>query len=110
MILCLGTTPAFARTMIFDEVVADDVNRATSVYEIAAGKSINVAKVARVLGEEVVATGFLGGDTGRFIRAQLDQLGVKHHFVDVRPKTRTCITVIDETNGQTTELIEEAEP
>src|SRR5687767_6913570 len=77
MILCLGTTPALARTMIFDDVVADDVNRATSVLESAAGKSINAAKVARLLGEEVVATGFLGGDTGRFIRTQLDQFGIK---------------------------------
>lgn len=109
MILCLGTTPALARTMIFDEVVADDVNRATSVYETAAGKSINVAKVAAALGEEVMATGFLGGETGKFIRAQLDQMGIKHKFVEVRPKTRTCITVIDETNGESTELIEEAE-
>src|SRR4051812_14533415 len=100
MILFLGPTPPLARTMIFDEVVADDVNRATSVYETAAGKSINVAKVARILGEEVVATGFLGGETGRFIRGQLDQMGIKHKFVDVRSKTRTCITVIDETNGQ----------
>jgi 1-phosphofructokinase family hexose kinase len=110
MILCLGTTPALARTMIFDEVIADDVNRATSILESASGKSINAAKVARLLGEEVVATGFLGGDGGRFIRAQLDQFGIKHKFVDVRQRTRTCITVIDEQNGQSTELIEEPEP
>jgi len=110
MILCLGTTPALARTMIFDDVVANDVNRATSVFESASGKSINVAKVARLLGEEVVATGFLGGDSGKFIRTQLDQFGIKHKFVDVRERTRTCVTVIDEQNGQSTELIEEPEP
>jgi tagatose 6-phosphate kinase len=110
MILCLGTTPALARTMVFDEVVADDINRAHAVYETAAGKSINVAKVVQTLGEEVIATGFLGGETGKFIRAQLDMLKVKHQFVDVRPPTRTCISVIDEANGQSTELIEESQP
>lgn len=95
--------------MLFDEVVADDVNRAHSVYETAAGKSINVAKVARILGEDVVTTGFLGGETGKFIRGQLDQMGIAHKFVDIRQKTRTCITVIDELNTQSTELIEESE-
>jgi tagatose 6-phosphate kinase len=110
MIITLGTTPAFARTMVFDEVVADDVNRTGEVYEHAAGKAVNVAKVVRTLGEEVVAMGFLGGETGRFIRAQLDALGVKHAFVEVPAKTRTCVTVIDDSNGQTTELIEEATP
>jgi tagatose 6-phosphate kinase len=110
MILCLGTTPAVARVMMFEEVIANDVNRAEGVLETAAGKSINVAKVAAALGETVVATGFLGGEPGRFIRGELDRAGIKHQFVDVRPKTRTCVTVIDEVNGQSTELIEEPEP
>ncbi len=110
MIITLGTTPAFARTMVFDEVVADDVNRTGEVYEHAAGKGINVAKVVRTLGEEVVAMGFLGGDTGKYIRAQLDTMTIKHAFVEVPTKTRTCITVLDDSNKQVTELIEEAVP
>ena len=40
MIICLGTTPAAARSMVFDRLTLDDVNRAAEVHESAAGKSI----------------------------------------------------------------------
>ena len=46
MIVCLGTTPALARTMEFDGLAVDAVNRATRVYEYAAGKAVNAARAA----------------------------------------------------------------
>ncbi|MGB7157428.1 MAG: 1-phosphofructokinase family hexose kinase [Tepidisphaeraceae bacterium] len=108
MILCLGTTPAVQRTMTFASLHVDGVNRATSVTQTASGKSINVTRVAHTLGEEVIATGFVGGDAAAFIRRDLDADGIRHDFVDVEPTTRTCITVIDESAGTATELIEES--
>ncbi len=110
MILCVGTTPAVQRMMEFDRVAIDAVNRAIGVTETASGKSINVAAVTHVLGEPVLATGFLGGTSGRFIRARLEEMGIGHDFVEVAPNTRTCITVIDRRTGQATELVEEARP
>lgn len=107
MILCLGTTPTVQRTMAFERVAVDAVNRATSVLESASGKSINVARTLHTLGEEVLATGFLGGDSGELIRADLDAAGIRHDFVNVAPKTRTCTTVIDRSTGTATELVEE---
>jgi fructose-1-phosphate kinase PfkB-like protein len=59
MILCIGPTPAAQRVMIFPQLVLDAVNRAASTLEGAAGKSVNVAKVLKVLGEQPLATGFL---------------------------------------------------
>ena len=108
MILCVGTTPVFQRTMKFERLRLDEVNRAVEVTEYASGKAINVARVAHTLGEEVLVTGFLGGDTGRFIREQLTADGISHDFVEVEPKTRTCVTILDHHNGQVTELVEEA--
>lgn len=108
MILCVGTTPVLQRSMIFERVVIDEVNRAVEVSEYASGKSINVARVLRTLGEDVTATGFVGGDSGRFIREQLNAADVSHYFVTVGPKTRTCVTVIDRSAGTATELVEEA--
>ena len=108
MIFCLGTTPVMQRTLVFDRVHLDAVNRAADVRETASGKSINVARVLHLLGEDVVATGFLGGDTGKFIREDLDRAGVCHDFVSVAPKTRTCVTVVDPGGGTTTELVEES--
>ena len=61
MILCLGTTPAVQRVMVFRSLAIDAVNRAVTTLDGIAGKSINVAKVLRVLGERPMATGFLNG-------------------------------------------------
>ncbi len=110
MIICLGTTPTVQRTMVFDRLTIDEVNRAASVREDASGKSINVARVLHTLGREVLAMGFLGGDSGRFIRECLSQEKIAHDFVSVAPRTRTCTTVIDRSADTTTELVEEPMP
>jgi tagatose 6-phosphate kinase len=108
MILCLGTTPTVQRTMTFRRLMIDDVNRALSSAQYASGKSINAARVLHALGKEVLATGFLGGDTGRFMRGDLDLAGIGHDFLEVTAPTRLCVTLIDEEAGTATELIEEA--
>jgi tagatose 6-phosphate kinase len=110
MIITLGTTPAVQRVMRFGQLTVDAVNRATSVTEAAAGKAVNVAKVAAALGQQVLALGLLGGDRGETIIANLEQLGVRHEFVPVAPATRMCVTLVDESAGTTTELVEESSP
>jgi tagatose 6-phosphate kinase len=108
MILFIGTTPTVQRTMLFEKLRIDAVNRAATVHEYASGKSINAARAAQTLGESVLATGFLGGDAARVIRSDLAAAGVPHDFVDVEPSTRQCVTVIDESAHSATELIEES--
>ena len=110
MILCLGTTPAVQRVMIFRQLVLDAVNRAATTLDGAAGKSINVAKVLKVLGESPVATGFVGGDRGEFLRLAMAERGIEFDFVAVPARTRQCLTVIDESAGTHTELVEESRP
>lgn len=110
MILCLGTTPTVQRTMTFERLRLDHVNRAATVIESASGKSLNVARTLHTLGADVLALGFLGGDTGRLVRADLDAARIPHAFIDVAPRTRTCTTVIDRATHQTTELVEETQP
>jgi tagatose 6-phosphate kinase len=109
-ILCIGTTPAAQRVMVFRKFTPDTVNRAATTLDGAAGKSVNVAKFLRVLGEHPVATGFVGGDRGEFIRAALAEKGVECDFVTVAARTRQCLTVIDESAGTQTELVEESQP
>jgi 1-phosphofructokinase family hexose kinase len=110
MIVCLGTTTAIQRAMIFKQFTLGGVNRAAEVIEAAAGKSVNAAKVAATLGANVVATGFVGGDRGRFLRTELDRMKIAHDFVEVRPQTRLCVTILDRGGHTHTELIEESQP
>lgn len=108
MILCVGTTPVLQRTMTFERVSLDAVNRATSVETSTGGKALNVARALKTLGEQPLATGFLAGDSGRRIRRLLDSTEIAHDFVDVAGgDTRMCVTVIDRSAGAATELIEE---
>jgi tagatose 6-phosphate kinase len=110
MILAIGTTPTLQRTMAFDRLVIDDVNRAAEVHEHASGKGINVARVLTTLGEAALAAGFLGGRRGDALREDLRRSDVPHDIVDVARETRLCTTVIDRATGQVTELVEEAPP
>jgi tagatose 6-phosphate kinase len=108
MIVCLGTTPTIQKTLTFDHVEIDAVNRARSVLQYASGKSVNVAKILHILGRDPLALGILGGDSGKFIRRALDRAGVRHDFLEVTPPTRTCTTVIDGATRTVTELVEES--
>ena len=110
MILCLGTTPVLQRSMLFDRVRPDAVNRAAAVRDYASGKSVNVARVLHALGEEPLAVGFAGGDRGDALLRDLDARGVRHDFVRVAAPTRQCVTVIDRGAGTATELVEESYP
>jgi tagatose 6-phosphate kinase len=108
MILCLGTTPAVQRSMSFDRLNIDSVNRTADVTQYASGKSINAARVLHTLGQPVVCTGFVGGDSGQFLLNDLDDAEITHSFVRVDAATRMCITLVDRKNSTATELIEEA--
>ena len=110
MILCIGTTPAAQRVMVFRKLTLDAVNRAVTTLDGAAGKSVNVAKVLKALGERPVATGFLGGDRGEELRTLLAAQGIEMDFVPVATRTRQCITLLDTSAGTQTELVEESQP
>jgi tagatose 6-phosphate kinase len=110
MILCIGTTPAAQRVMVFHRLTPDGVNRAAATLDGAAGKSVNVAKVLKALGEQPLAVGFLGGDRGEEVRTLLAAQGIDLDFIQVSPRTRQCITLLDQANHVTTELVEESQP
>jgi tagatose 6-phosphate kinase len=96
--------------MIFRKLTVDAVNRAATTLDGAAGKSINVAKVLKELGKAPLATGFLGGDRGDFLRTALQSQGIESDFVAVTARTRQCVTVIDQSAATITELVEESSP
>lgn len=108
MILCIGTTPTMQRTMRVQRLLIDEVNRAMSVHEHASGKSVNVARVLGVLGEAALAAGFAGGRRGQALLQDMTRAAVPHDFVQTAQETRLCTTIIDQSAGTATELVEEA--
>ena len=107
--LCLGLTPALQRTLVFDCLEVDEVNRARQVVESAAGKALNTARALATLGTPAQVAGFNGGETGRRVAAFLKAYGVEAGaLTPVKAPTRICSTLIDRRSGTVTELVEEA--
>jgi tagatose 6-phosphate kinase len=108
MILVVGLSPAWQRTLMFEEFVPGKVNRAVRVNETASGKGVNVARVASILGADVKLLTVAGGKRGRLLKAQLKRQGLNARVVPVSAETRICQTLLS--CNATTELVEEAEP
>jgi len=89
-----------------ERLVDGTVMRGREVVNTAGGKGLNVAKVAALLGEEVSATGFIGGFNGAHVRSLLAGSGVADAFVDSGVETRACINVIDGETRASTEFLE----
>ena len=106
MITTVTLNPAVDKVYYIDHFAVDKINRVADVSAVPGGKGINVAKVARVLGAEVTASGFLGGANGRFIEKMLEVEGIHNDFVWIAGDTRETITVIDRIEQTQTELLE----
>ncbi|MBK8446704.1 MAG: 1-phosphofructokinase family hexose kinase [Micropruina sp.] len=81
------------------------VQRVTRVSASAGGKGLNVARGALSCGQQVVATGFVGGFAGEFVTSTVRAMGIRDEFVGVPGETRTCINIIDSA-GVSTEFLE----
>lgn len=82
-----------------------EVNRVKKCTNTAGGKGLNVAKVAKICGEEVVAGGFAGGHAGAYVEDMLKAEGVTNNFVHTKNETRSCINILA-ADGSSTELLE----
>jgi tagatose 6-phosphate kinase len=71
-------------------------NRVHLVAAHVGGKGTNVARVLHSLGEDVMATGLLGGCTGARIRSLLDADGVRHQFETIADESRRTTAVADD--------------
>jgi tagatose 6-phosphate kinase len=110
MILAVCLNPALQRTLHFQSLEFDRVNRAKSIVISTGGKGVNVARVASTLGADVLLLTLLGGTHGREVKAHLKKEGILFHAIPVRGNTRICTTLLDPENGTQTELVEESEP
>lgn len=106
MIRVVGANPAMDRVALWPSLVVGGVNRAANVTVMAGGKSLNLARALRVLGEDVAAYGFLGGRAGDALRAAIAEHGIVDRHTAIEDETRICFVVVDPDAGHTTMLNE----
>ncbi len=110
MLLTVTLNPALDKSYELPSFSLGDVVRAKSTTLTAGGKGVNVAKVAKLLGFDVTATGFLGGETGEYIENDLLGRGIVAKFVKTKIPTRTCLNLNDTENVRQTVVLEPGSP
>jgi len=105
MILTVTANPAVDRVYKLDSFALGKVHRPESVTMSAGGKGINVARVAKILGFDVCAMGFVGGSAGSFIEDEVNKLGIKSNFTKVSGETRTNVNITD-LSGKSGEILD----
>lgn len=101
MILTITLNPSVDRRYVVNGFEKGKVFRAEEVQYTPGGKGINVTKVIKSLGEPVMATGFLGGRSGEYIKDELDSMDIQHNFIGINGETRSCIAILSEDKSQT---------
>lgn len=99
--------PAIDKIYMVNNFQLGQVHRPIEMIASAGGKGLNVARVARLLGEEVGATGPLGGGNGAYVEKKIIELNIKPMFIYTQGETRICINVTDVITQQSTEVLED---
>jgi 1-phosphofructokinase family hexose kinase len=105
MILTITLNPAVDFTVFGEDFKVGRTNRCRDVYPDPGGKGNNAARIARCLGSEVMATGFLGGFTGDFIEKELEREGIRTAFYKINDLTRITVSHIDRSQQCETKVV-----
>lgn len=107
MIATFTLNAAIDRTVRLPSFERKTLNRAALIAVRAGGKGLNVASIARLLGADVTASGFIGGYAGAFIRDYIGRLGIHADFVEIEGESRTCVAIMETDTGDLTEIAED---
>ena len=103
MILTVTPNTGLDRVLFLPSLERNRRNQAADVVEAMGGKGCDVSLILRELGEETVATGLAGGETGRKMEGMLRKAGVTPDLVWTNGETRLNTVMIEtETGGHTT--------
>ena len=106
MILTVTLNPALDKTYTIPGFALTGIHRVQSMSSVPAGKGLNVSRVLQTLEVPTLATGILGGHTGRQIAAGLKEAGVAHDFVWIRGESRSNALIIDQSQSIHAEIKE----
>jgi tagatose 6-phosphate kinase len=107
MILTVTLNPVLDRVVEIPGFQVDKVNLVKKErVRVAGGKGINVSRVAKVLGELTLATGWLGGRSAGFIKEELRKESIAFDFVRIKGESRLNLTILDPVTHSQTHLVE----
>ena len=93
MIYTVTFSPAIDYVVDLAKFEIGEINRTQQEQAFPGGKGINVSLVLANLGKSSVATGFLGGFTGAFIKEELAKRHISSGFIEVDGLTRINVKI-----------------
>jgi fructose-1-phosphate kinase PfkB-like protein len=108
LVICLN--PVIQKTLVFERLELNQVNRAKIIRTDASGKGVNVARVLSQRGAEAVHLTQAGGLNREWFLSLCAADGLAVEWVDSGSEVRFCTTVIETSTHSATELVEEALP
>lgn len=93
MIYTVTFSPAVDYVVDLTNFQIGEINRTEQEQAFPGGKGINVSLVLANLGKSSVATGFLGGFTGAFIKEELAKRHISSGFIEVNGLTRINVKI-----------------
>lgn len=109
MITTITLNTAIDKAYVVDDFAKNTVTRVQKCTNTAGGKGLNVSKVIKLCGEDIIATGFVGGHAGAYIEDLLKEHDIITDFVHTKSETRSCINILAK-DGSSTEFLEPGAP
>lgn len=106
MIVTITLNAAIDKRYVTSGAKMGEVNRVLACEYTPGGKGLNVSKVLKISGAEVLASGILGGYAGQYIEARLNEMEIPSGFYYVSGESRSCINIWDDEKKQQTEYLE----
>lgn len=107
MITTVTLNPAIDTRYFIEDFKEGRLFRAEKTIKSPGGKGLNVTKVLRQMGADVVAAGIIGGKNGEWIQENLKKMDIKEEFYVSSAETRVCIAVL--AKHSETEILESGE-
>ena len=106
MLLVFIPHPALDKTAVFPHFDVGQTFRTADMRRQAGGKGYNFARATRCLGGECVVVGPLAGHIGHMVYDLAEAEGIASDPVWVDGETRTCLDIVNASNGVITEVYE----
>jgi 1-phosphofructokinase family hexose kinase len=91
------------RVLVASGLSLGEICSVDTVITQAGGKGLNVARTARALGADVVATGLVAGQCGHWICACLNKAGIPNRFIHLaQGESRISTIIVDPVSEQIT--------
>jgi tagatose 6-phosphate kinase len=105
-LVCVSINAAIDKTAAVDRLTPGAIHRPELLSAVPGGKAINVARAAACLGLPATVIPVVGGHAGAWLEEALAARGLPARPVRVAGESRTCLSVLDRSNGELTEFYE----